>query len=112
METTATAVLSRTAECAALLAIGYQLRAARLFSATDAEVRPGSSANEAHSQLEQHTNHGVASFQAELQICWCYAGCTEASWVSHIACSCIAVLQHVSAFLTRLLARHQRPIRN
>lgn len=38
METTAAAVLSRTAECAALLAIGYQLRASRLFSATDAEV--------------------------------------------------------------------------
>lgn len=40
METTAAAVLSRTAECAALLAIGYQLRASRLFSATDAEVGP------------------------------------------------------------------------
>jgi hypothetical protein len=38
METTAAAVLSRAAECGALLAIGYQLRSARLFSATDAEV--------------------------------------------------------------------------
>lgn len=59
METTATAVLARTAECAALLAIGYQLRAARLFSATDAEVRPDSSPNGAHSQLEQHSSHGI-----------------------------------------------------
>jgi len=38
METTAPAVLTRTAECAALLLIGYQLRSAQLFSATDAEV--------------------------------------------------------------------------
>jgi hypothetical protein len=39
MDTSALAVLSRTAECAALVLIGYQLRAAQLFSATDAEVR-------------------------------------------------------------------------
>jgi hypothetical protein len=38
METTAFAILSRTGECAALLAVGYQLRSARLFSSTDAEV--------------------------------------------------------------------------
>ena len=41
METTALAVLSRAAECSALLLIGYQLRSAQLFSATDAEVCGG-----------------------------------------------------------------------
>lgn len=38
MESSAVAVLARTAECAALLFIGYKLRSAQLFSATDAEV--------------------------------------------------------------------------
>ncbi|WIA21670.1 hypothetical protein OEZ85_000841 [Tetradesmus obliquus] len=38
MESSAVAVLARTAECAALLFIGYKLRSAQLFSATDAEA--------------------------------------------------------------------------
>jgi hypothetical protein len=39
MDSSAVAVLARTAECAALLFIGYNLRTAQLFSATDAEVQ-------------------------------------------------------------------------
>lgn len=38
MENSVLAVVARTAECGALLFIGYQLRSAQLFSVTDAEV--------------------------------------------------------------------------
>lgn len=52
MDPGALCVLSRVMECGALLFIGYQLRAAQLFSVTDAEVRlrPGARLAEAARQ--------------------------------------------------------------
>jgi hypothetical protein len=109
METTATAVFARTAECAALLAIGYQLRAARLFSATDAEVRPNSSHTGANRQLQRHTrvHDMIIMFWMSMLMCSCSAGRTEVGWVSHLTCSCAAGLQHVSPSLISMLARQQ-----
>lgn len=97
MESSAVAVLARTAECAALLFIGYKLRSAQLFSATDAEVSQ---------RLEGAAELSFSIVESPLNTMACCAGRSAPCWLPDSASAGAALLQCVSGTTAAVAAYH------